>query len=63
MGWSWLKFNYSGLALAMAVKFYASVAKGLKPKVTKIWDLISTFVEVTDEKLVGQGWTFLLPSS
>ena len=63
MGWSWLKFNHSGLALAMALKFYTSVAKGLKPKVTKIWDLISTFVEVTDEKLVGQGRNFLLPSS
>ena len=38
----------------MNVKFYASVAKGLKLKVWKFWGLISTIVEVTGEKLVGR---------
>ena len=50
-GWSWLKFNNLGLALAMVLKFYTSVAKGLKLKVRKFWELIPTFVEVTGEKL------------
>ena len=37
----------------MNLKFYTSVAKGLKLKVRKFWGLISTFVEVIGEKLVG----------
>ena len=36
----------------MALKFFDSVVKGLKLKVTKIWGLIVRFVEVTGEKLV-----------
>ena len=36
----------------MALKFFDSVVKGLKLKVTKIWGLILRFVEVTGEKLV-----------
>ena len=36
----------------MALKFYSSVAKGLKLKVRKLCELIPTFVEVTGEKLV-----------
>ena len=43
----------------MALKFYTSVAKGLKLKVRKFWWLIPTFVEVTGEKLVG--WAFFTP--
>ena len=35
------------------VKFYTSVAKGLKLKVRKFWALFPTFVEVTGGKLVG----------
>ena len=35
------------------MKFYTSVAKGLKLKVRKSSGLIATFVEVTEEKLVG----------
>ena len=35
------------------MKFYTSVAKGLKLKVRKFWGLIPMFVEVTEEKLVG----------
>ena len=54
-GWSCFKFNNLGLARGMALEFYTSVAKGLKQKVTKFWGLITTFVEVTGEKLVGGG--------
>ena len=41
------------------LKFYTSVAKGLKLKVRKFLGLISTFVEVAGEKLVGAA--FLTP--
>ena len=44
-----------GLALGTNLKFYTSVAKGLKLKVRKFWGLILTFVEVTGEKLVAGG--------
>ena len=37
------------------MKFYTSVAIGLKLKVRKSWGLIPTFVEVAEEKLVGGG--------
>ena len=40
----------------MNLKFYASVAKGLKLKVRKFWEVIPTFVEVTGEKLVGEAF-------
>ena len=52
-GWSWFKFNNLGLALGTNLKFYTSVAKGLKLKVRKFWWIIPTFVEITGEKLVG----------
>ena len=52
-GWSWFKFNNLRLTLSMNLKFYTSVAKGLKLKVRKFWGLIPTFIEVTGEKLVG----------
>ena len=52
-GWSWFKFNNLGLALGANLKFYTSMAKGLKLKVRKFWGLIPTFVEVKGEKLVG----------
>ena len=55
-GWSWFKFNNVGLVLGIAMNLVlgnASVANGLKLKVTKIWGLIRTFIEVTGEKLVG----------
>ena len=35
----------------MALKVYYSVVIGLNLKVRKIWGLISTFVDVTKEKL------------
>ena len=52
-GKSWFKFNNLGLALGTNLKFYTSVAKGLKLKVRKFSRLILMFVEVTREKLVG----------
>ena len=47
----------------MALKFYTSVAKGWKLKVTKFWGVNPTFVEDTGEQLVGGrgGGDFLLP--
>ena len=44
------KFNNFGLVLGMTLKFYSRVAKELKLKVTKLWELILTF---TVEKMVG----------
>ena len=40
----------------MSLKVYTSVARGLKLKIRKFWDQIPTFVEVTEEKLVGAGF-------
>ena len=60
-GWGWFKFNNLGLALGTNLKFYTSVAKGLKLKVRKFLGLIPTFLEVTGEKLVGGGDPFLPP--
>ena len=44
----------------MTLKFYASVAKGLKLKDRKFWELIPTFVKVTREKMAG-GAVFVPP--
>ena len=60
-GCPWFKFNNLGLALGMALKFYTSVRKGLKPKDKKFCGLIHTFVEVTGEKLVGGSFCSPLP--
>ena len=38
----------------MALKLYTSMAKGLKLKVRKFWELIATFVQITGEKLLGR---------
>ena len=46
------------------MKFYTSVAKGLKVKVIKFWGLVATFIEVTKEKTGsggGGGGSFLPP--
>ena len=51
---SWFKFNNLGLAQIMALKFLINVAKGLKLKARNFSGLITTFVEVTMEKLVGE---------
>ena len=45
----------------MNLKFYTSVAKGLKLKVRKFWGLINIFVEVTGKKLEWGEGGFLLP--
>ena len=50
-----MKFNNLGLALGTTLKLYTSVAKGLKLKVRKFWELNPTFVEATVEKLIGEG--------
>ena len=52
-GWSWFKFTNLRLVLGKNVKVYISVAEGLKLKVRKFWRLTPTFVDVTEEKLVG----------
>ena len=54
-GCSWFKFNNLGLELGMALKFYISVAKGVKIKVRMFWGLIPTFLEVSGGKLVVEG--------
>ena len=59
-GCPWFKLNNLRLALGMALKFYISVAEGLKPKkVRNFLGLIPTFVEVTRGKLVR---AFFAPS-
>ena len=50
---TWFKLYNLGLALGMVLQFYASVAKGLKIKVSQVWVRIPAFEEVTGEKLVG----------
>ena len=52
-GWSLFKFNNLGLALSANLKFYISVAKESKLKVRMFWGPNPTFVEVTEEKMVG----------
>ena len=52
-GWSWFRFDNLRLPLGINLKFYISVAKGLKQKVRKFWRLIPMFEEVAGEKLVG----------
>ena len=49
------------MAVGTDLKFDASVAKGLKLKVTKFYGLISTFVGATEEKMLG-GLFWPLPS-
>ena len=44
-GPSWFKVNYLGLALDMALKSHAHVAKELKLKVRKCWGLTPKLVE------------------
>ena len=61
-GWSRFKFNNLRLALGTNLKFNTSVAKGLKLKVRKFWELIPTFVEITGEKLVGGPFCTPTPS-
>ena len=62
-GWSWFKFSNLGVALGTSLKFYTSVAKGLNLKVKKFCGVIPMFVEVTEEKLVGEPACPPLPPS
>ena len=55
----WFKFNNLELAPGTNLKFYTSMAKGLKIKVKKFLAPIPAFVEVTGKKLVGGGGAFL----
>ena len=55
-----IKFSNWVLTPGMAWKFYTIVAEGLKPKFRKFLWLITTFVEVSEKKLVG---VFLPPAS
>ena len=45
-----IQLNNLVLTLGMALKFYESVTKALKLKVSVFWALIPTFVAVTGEK-------------
>ena len=56
-GCSWFKFNNLRLALVVTLKFYTSVP-GLKLKSRNFLGIISKFVEITGEKLVGGGELF-----
>ena len=58
---SWFKFNNLGLVLGANLKFYTSLAKSLKLKARKFFELIPTFVETTREILVGEGFPPRLP--
>ena len=64
---SWFKFHNLGLTLGMNSIFYTSIAKGLKLKVRKFWEIILRFVEVTGENgspcLLSSSLDFLIPSS
>ena len=57
-GCFWFKLNNLGLTLGMALKYSTSAAKGLKLKAC--WKLIPSFVEFTEEKLVGKPFCTLL---
>ena len=46
----------------MSLKFYTSVARGLKLTVRKFYELIPTFAEVTEEK-TGRESLFDFPPS
>ena len=60
-GWPWFEFNNLGLQLAMALKFYVSVAKGLKLKLGKFWGINSYVFRSYMEK-TGRGGFFPPPS-
>ena len=54
-GWSWFRFNNLGLALGKNLKFYTSVAKGLKLKVRKFWGTNFYVCRSYRGKLLGEG--------
>ena len=54
-GWSWFKFNNLGLALGTNLKFYTSVAKGLKLKVRKFLGGANSYVCRSYRGKTGRG--------
>ena len=62
-GWSCVKFNNLGLALGTNLKFYSSVAKGLKLKVRKLLGLIPMFVGIRLQRKNWYGEAFCPPLS
>ena len=59
--WSWFKFNNLGLAQVTNLKFNSNVTNGLRLKFRKFLELILTFAEVTEDKLVGGSFCPPLP--
>ena len=51
-----MKIDNVRLGLGRSLKFYTSVEKESKLKLTKCWRLTPLFAEITGEKLVGRGW-------
>ena len=47
-----------GLVIGMALKPFISVGKKLELKVRKYWEQNPRFVEVTEERLVREGFFF-----
>ena len=68
--WSRFKFNNLGVALGPKLKFYNSVAKGLKLKVRKFWGLSSPLplspilnrVNILPECLIKLFWKLIITS-
>ena len=58
-----MKFNYFGLVLGMALKFYTNVPKGLELEVKKFYGITLTFQEVTEEKPVVAAFLHSTPKS
>ena len=55
-GCSWFKFNNLVVELGVAMTFYANEPKSVKLKLRNFCGLISTFLEVTGEKLAGESF-------
>ena len=53
-GHFWFKINNLELALDMAMKFYANLAKRSKLKFRNFEEINPTFRDITNEKLVGE---------
>ena len=52
-GHFWFKINNLELALDMAMKFYANLAKRSKLKFRNFEEINPLFVDITNEKMVG----------
>ena len=56
VGWSWFMFNDLLLVLGITLKFHRGLAKRLRLKARKVWELILTFGKLTRDKVVE--WAF-----